>query len=138
MYHGSANWAKQVLGFDVYTQIPIDGRAFGDFMKARGFRKGKDIEWFAAAILRHHALILRHYVGKDIPRLGRIEKEFDRLILKALKHQDIDTSAQEGGGVRGAQIKERKVSGHAALRKAAAKIMPGRSRKGMATLSRKN
>ena len=137
MYHGSANWAKQVLGFDVYTQVPIGEKAFGDFIKARGFRKGKDIEWYAAAILRHHALILRHYVGKAIPRLGRLEKEFDRLIIKALKHQDIDQSAQKGGGVPGAPIKEKKALGDTALREAAARMEPGLSRQGKATRLKK-
>ena len=125
MYHGSANWAKQVLGFDVYSQIPVDEKAFGDFIKARGFRKGKDIEWYAAAILRQHALILRHYVGKAISRLGRLEKEFDRLILKALKHQDIDKGPRKGGGVRGTRIKEKKAPGHTEISEAAAKTKPG-------------
>lgn len=111
MYHGSANWAKQVLGFDVYTQVPTSSKAFEDFIKARGFRKGKDIEWYAAAILRHHALVLRKYVGKAIPRLGRIEKEFDRLILEALKHPDIDKGTRKDGGARGVQAKGKMAPG---------------------------
>jgi hypothetical protein len=98
MYHGSANWAKQVLGFDVYTRVPIDEKAFGDFITDRGYREGKDIEWFAAAILRQYALILRHYVDTPISRLGRLEKEFDRLIVKVLTHRDSDKGAQKGGG----------------------------------------
>jgi hypothetical protein len=102
MYHGSANWAKQVLGFDVYTRVPIDEKAFGDFIKDRGFREGKDIEWYAAAILRQYALILRHYVDTPVSRLGRLEKEFDRLIIQVLKRRDIDKSAQKGGGGRDA------------------------------------
>ena len=98
MYHGSANWAKQLLGFEVYTQVPIAVNAFDDFIRSRGFRKGKDIEWYAAAILRQYALILRHYVGKEVSKLGRIEREFDRLIVEALKHPNLGKSAKKGGG----------------------------------------
>ena len=137
MYHGSANWAKQVLGFDVYTKVPIDEKAFGNFVKARGFRKGKDIEWYAAAILRHYALTLRHYVGRAIPRLGRIEKEFDRLIINALKHQDIHKGFRKGGGLRGAQVKEMIAPEHTTLREAAAKAKPGHSRRAKATSLKK-
>ncbi|MGZ8448106.1 MAG: hypothetical protein ACXWWV_00775 [Candidatus Deferrimicrobiaceae bacterium] len=86
-HQDAEDWAKQVLSqaglpvnpAECYTipdgkPKPDDGKEFWtllDLVEARGFRKGKHIEWYAAAILRHLSFV--RFIDWGIPtdRIGR-------------------------------------------------------------------
>ena len=88
-------------------------------VEAQGFREGKDIEWYAAAILRHWNLIgilsaggiPQRDGGRDpvvfggrVQTMKSLKKELDRLIRKAeVLVSPPNLKAQNAGKVRGKQ-----------------------------------
>jgi hypothetical protein len=112
-YLDAVAWARQILN---RAGLPTDL----NLVEAQGFRKGEDIEWYAAAILRHWFFVQSLWAGGiNTGRIGRRDRivirgrvqtlesltaELDRLISKSQVLVDpISKSKRPGGKVRGIQ-----------------------------------
>ena len=136
-YLDAVAWAQQILGWP-FSDVDLDS------VEARGFREGEDIEWHAAAILRHWNFVQVSWTGKSIVIRGRAQtkksltKELDRLISKAQVLVDPHSRrSHKAGQGRGKQLTAGRAEVWAEWQVAAGKIWKKQPKWGKLAVAKK-